>query len=303
MTTLKQLAANRPNGTHGRGPITPQGKAASRKNSLKHGILSQHLFIPIGEAGEYKVFIEFRDLFFTEMQAVGVLETLLVDRLFAAFWRLRRVHIAETGLIKKQVEPHYLQYSIDKMETLGKARVDDKNTFFQRLRSSQGCTLMAAAMECVIEHIETKGLPLSDIMRRNFENEVGSQQGFFKTENIGAIDTATKHRDTKPLSDDDVKVLTNVALESAKGAHAFFSGAAAILKLEEKDVQRADLHSKMIPPLDQLEKLQRYDAHLQRVLLQTLHELQRLQAARLGMPTPLTAALDVTLDNSNGFVS
>ena len=70
-----------------------------------------------------------------------------------------------------------------------------------------------------------------------------------------------------------------------------------MLEWDEKDVQNADLQSKMIPPLEELEKLQRYDAHLQRVMMQTLHELQRVQSVRLGMPTPLAAALDVTLNS------
>jgi hypothetical protein len=34
-------------------------------------------------------------------------------------------------------------------------------------------------------------------------------------------------------------------------------------------------------------------------MLQALHELQRLQAARAGEPVPPTAALDVTVDADN----
>ncbi|MSR86634.1 hypothetical protein EXS70_00455 [Candidatus Peribacteria bacterium] len=297
MATEKQIQANRKNAENSQGPKTTQGKEVSKMNAFKHGILSKHLYISMsGEIGDRKAFEEFRDLFFMEMQPLGIMETLLVDRLFATFWRLRRCHVAETGMVSKQIEPHYLQYSIDQMETLGRARVDDEHTFFQRLRSRHGCEIMAAAMECVIKHIETEGMPLPEILRKNFENEVGTRQGFIKTEHIGAVDYAFRNRDTKPLSDEDVKVLTNVALESAKGAFTFFTAAGAIQEIHEKEVQRADLYSKMVPPLDQLEKLQRYDAHLQRILLQTLHELQRIQAVRLGRPAPLSAALDVTLD-------
>ena len=42
----------------------------------------------------------------------------------------------------------------------------------------------------------------------------------------------------------------------------------------------------------ELEKVMRYEGHLHRQLLQTLHELEAMQARRAGRPAPL-ARLDV----------
>lgn len=42
---------------------------------------------------------------------------------------------------------------------------------------------------------------------------------------------------------------------------------------------------RIIPGQDQLDKIMRYEAHLHRQWLQTLHELEALQARRLGQPT------------------
>jgi hypothetical protein len=47
-----------------------------------------------------------------------------------------------------------------------------------------------------------------------------------------------------------------------------------------------------------VEKVSRYEAHLSRQMLQALHTLERLQAARAGEPSTPPAALDVTLDAS-----
>jgi hypothetical protein len=45
-----------------------------------------------------------------------------------------------------------------------------------------------------------------------------------------------------------------------------------------------------------LQKVSRYEAHLSRQMLQALHELQRLQAVRAGVPVPAPAALDVIVE-------
>src|SRR5262245_10757294 len=63
-------------------------------------------------------------------------------------------------------------------------------------------------------------------------------------------------------------------------------------RIRERDDRRR--HRRMLPVGDTLEKVTRYEAHLSRQMLQALHELQRLQAARAGQPVPTPSALDVT---------
>ncbi|MEK7137426.1 MAG: hypothetical protein AAB853_04035 [Patescibacteria group bacterium] len=285
-----------PSERRGGGPKTSEGKEASRMNALRHGILSTHLFVPIGEAREYEDFVEFQIVFFEEMQPVGMLETLIVDRLFATFWRLRRLHIAETGFIRRQVEPHYMQQAFAKMEAEGVARRDIENGFFHRMRTSHGCSRLAEHWQAVYETLRERGLPLSKGMARAVDEELGGRSGFYKAECVSIFNNIVENNGgSKPMSANDKKQFDEWALTWAKDLWEFFRGCAEVLEWDERDVQKADLQSKMIPPLEELEKLQRYDAHLQRVLLQTLHELQRIQSARLGRPTPLPVAVDVTL--------
>jgi hypothetical protein len=52
----------------------------------------------------------------------------------------------------------------------------------------------------------------------------------------------------------------------------------------------------MLPDASTLDRVMRYEAHVSRQLLQTLHTLERLQAARAGEPVPPPAALDVTVN-------
>jgi hypothetical protein len=57
---------------------------------------------------------------------------------------------------------------------------------------------------------------------------------------------------------------------------------------------------RILPDANTLQKITRYEAHLSRQLLQALHELQRLQAARGGQTLPLPAALDVVITGASG---
>jgi len=303
MSSEAQSAANRQNAKKG-GVKTDEGKAVSRLNALKHGILSKHLFISTGsKVTDYEEFESVRDIFFEEMQPIGILETLLVDRLFATFWRIQRLHVAETGFIRKQTE-EAMRLSVDRFEELGNARKDSEKGFFRQMRTSEGCANLAMLWQAVAESLKEKGLPLSKGMTRAVDEEMGGKSGFFMAEYVSQFNWIVENNGgALPMTDEFRQNLNVEALRFAEELVAFFTGMSEHHEWHEKDVSKADLESKLIPPLDQLDKIQRYDAHLQRLLIQTLHELQRVQAARQGKSVPLAAAVDVTVNAENGFVS
>ena len=55
----------------------------------------------------------------------------------------------------------------------------------------------------------------------------------------------------------------------------------------------AERRERLLPKVEILDKVSRYEVHLERSLFRTLHELQRLQAARSGMVLPPPAAVDL----------
>src|SRR5215212_5704888 len=95
MTSEKKAEANRRNALKSTGPKTPEGKAAVRLNALKHGLLSQEILLP-GEDEE--ALRELGESLRAELQPVGELESLLVDRIIASYWRLRRLGRVEAGI-------------------------------------------------------------------------------------------------------------------------------------------------------------------------------------------------------------
>jgi hypothetical protein len=82
----KQIAANRLNALKG-GVKTAEGKAAVRLNAVSHGLLSNEVLLT-GEDSHRLAAL--RQQFLAELQPVGELETLLVERIVSSFWRLRR---------------------------------------------------------------------------------------------------------------------------------------------------------------------------------------------------------------------
>jgi hypothetical protein len=95
MTSEKQIEANRRNALKSTGPKTPEGKNAIRLNALKHGLLSREILLP-GEDEE--ALRELDERLRGELQPVGELENLLVERIIASYWRLRRLGRVETGI-------------------------------------------------------------------------------------------------------------------------------------------------------------------------------------------------------------
>src|SRR5215218_4219116 len=100
MVSEKQVQANRQNALKSTGPRTPEGKAAVRLNALSHGLRSEEILLP-GEDGE--ALTELGDILTTELQPVGALENLLVARITAAAWRLRRLGRVEAGIFAREL--------------------------------------------------------------------------------------------------------------------------------------------------------------------------------------------------------
>jgi hypothetical protein len=99
MASDKQMRANRQNARKSTGPKTPEGKAVARLNALKHGLLSQQILLPTEDEASL---MQLSERLHSQLQPVGELESLLVERIVAAAWRLRRVLVVETGIYEME---------------------------------------------------------------------------------------------------------------------------------------------------------------------------------------------------------
>ncbi len=96
----QQAEANRQNAKKSTGPRTPEGKAASSRNGLTHGLSGDKHFILEGEDPE--AFLRLLQDLHDHLRPVGDSEDLAVQRIAAAQWRLDRAFALETGIYREE---------------------------------------------------------------------------------------------------------------------------------------------------------------------------------------------------------
>ncbi len=96
----QQADSNRRNAQKSTGPRTPEGKAASSRNGLTHGLSGDKHFILEGEDPE--AFLRLLQDLHDHLRPVGDSEEMVVQRIAAAQWRLDRAFALETGIYREE---------------------------------------------------------------------------------------------------------------------------------------------------------------------------------------------------------
>ena len=99
MTTDKQRKANRQNAKKSTGPRTPEGKARSSKNALKHGLLARDAVMADEDPAEYDRQLQILE---ENLFPKNAIEFELVLQIADSRWRLRRITRIEAGLTTYQ---------------------------------------------------------------------------------------------------------------------------------------------------------------------------------------------------------
>jgi len=91
-SSARKAEANRRNAQKSTGPRTARGKAWSRLNALKHGVLaSQAVLSAIEGREERNAFAQTVEGLAADFAPVGTFEQLLVQKIATCFWRYRRL--------------------------------------------------------------------------------------------------------------------------------------------------------------------------------------------------------------------
>ena len=110
MATPAQINANQRNAGRSTGPRTRKGKAIASRNSTRQGLLAQHVILP----GENKqLFDARRNAILADLSPVGEVEQVLVERVVACEWRLRRLGQIETSVFRYEIFDHDVRRAKD----------------------------------------------------------------------------------------------------------------------------------------------------------------------------------------------
>jgi hypothetical protein len=101
MTSWQQFQANRLNALKSTGPRTEEGKRASRRNAVRHGLTAETVIDGVEDSEDYR---GFEAAIIADYDAERTVERELVLRLASLLWRLRRIIAIETDLFRMQAE-------------------------------------------------------------------------------------------------------------------------------------------------------------------------------------------------------
>lgn len=107
MTSQKQVEANRKNASVSTGPRSAAGRVVVSQNAVRHGLRAQRVVI---EGESQAEFNDFRNRLVALQAPADPLEMLLVDRIAAGFWRLRRTGKIETQMFDQMQQSLYDQW-------------------------------------------------------------------------------------------------------------------------------------------------------------------------------------------------
>src|SRR5262244_1305552 len=120
----KKAEANRRNSQRSTGPKTEAGKAASRLNAVKHGLLAKEIVITRGDFPENEhEFAVLLERLREEKHPVGISEELEVQKIAYCYWRMARAIRCEHGAIRRRtgdIRSRQARRRADELERIGR---------------------------------------------------------------------------------------------------------------------------------------------------------------------------------------
>ena len=269
MTSKKKIQSNRQNALKSTGPTTAEGKAIVSKNAVKHGLCARRIVIN----GESSIeFADFKDSLIAQFQPDGMLELLLVNRIIAGFWRLRRLGTIEVELFDHLCRPDAAGHAFGSSPS---KRSWDDNTDDHNFLSPDG----TLDKDAVAKHLKSLKSFLNSSVDSLSYNESTSETLF-------AFSRCLRSLLDCDLSVEDAEVLNTTLHQISQMSPSSDSG----IEYSPGRALANDYRSHCVTV-----RLSRYESHIERSLFRFLHELQRLQAKRQGQDLAAPVAVDIDL--------
>jgi hypothetical protein len=292
--SLKQIAANQANAQKSTGPKTPEGRAVSKMNALKHGIYSKEVLVRgLNLKENSREFDALYERFWQDLNPVGPVEEMLVGQIVTAHWRLRRTLRAESGEIALSVDggqwqrsrhhPHWPWTGL----TFPGHRVSDPVLEMQE--SAEGNSMMANWLCEVRVQVEEEGALTEAAIKIPFFGKPNSLSRELEglrlrlSQNSDAADPASQREENKKQ-----------ALRAIDRKLERLEGCKADCENRENAEEEARQAAAVLPAPEVLDKILRYETTIQRQLYRALAQLERLQRMRQGEAVPVPMVMELS---------
>ena len=297
-TSEKQKAANRRNGKKG-GPKTPQGKKVSSTNSLKHGILCKEILSSILVSEEQRnQYTEILNGLVGDLAPVGEMEEILVDKIASSYLRQRAALEMEIGEAEAASADATTALIGVKSNISGKSDETAQNQKYESWESVPMShflligQLCDAQVKCIKETGAIDGFLRSSLraafhaVGSDFDEEVWEPSKPLKTylEKKGM----SKNEAIEIPDGEKEKIVAH--LESIRDGMT----AGGFARMDRDFFETVTRLKRSVgPPLEKTGLIVRYGTFLDNSFYKASHELQRLQAFRLGKRAHVPIAVDI----------
>jgi hypothetical protein len=308
MTTEIQTEANRRNALQSTGPKTEEGMEAARFNALRHGLRSLQTVVP-GEAPEE--WESHRAAVVIDLKPEGAVELALAETVATKLWRLGRVVRFEADVIGNAQHAEELAHTHEKSHIRsygGPARTDiptrkdvqgakqEAETAKEKMTDHEAALQTLEALSEMKDEDLIEDWSIYDPLKQDLRLGDKDLEKLFKDEDepfaARHVRTMLKKRGTVDevasamiahWRDKKIPELRVKAAKAEKGYKALCRRYKAALERRRR--------ASGLPREEDLDKIQRYEAHLERGLHKALERLQARQEARGANPTTTNLAV------------
>lgn len=286
------------------GPVTTGGKAVARLNGVVHGLRALLPVIATERQAEWE---QYHAGIVDALAPVGAVEMEFAERVAVLLWRLRRVARYETDTIsaaQADAEEDYVNTERLFGRAEGYTSIWPEDLRWEA-REMPARARMLRKLATLPDDARIRGNDVRGILSSCDRAATKHDPAFsYEAFSLPGIPDDLTLDDAPDLTAGQMRVCLAVIAEAVGVAsdtlttemidELEYDGRKAKWRLEKTEKQVGRMReARMLPGADTLDKIQRYEAHLNRQLLHTLHELEAMQERRMGRAAPL-ARLDVS---------
>jgi len=279
----KRAKANRKKASLG--PRSEQGRAAVKWNALKHGLFSREVLIRKGDGKENKAeYDELAESMRKDLQPNGEFEEVLVDRIIACCWRLKRVVRYETAVLRSHLDTAVMDEHNQTVHRLEGAILMNRYGGAKKelIKTSVGIDFLMRILAEAREGLIAGGVVdkrVHERMVEYFGSDEGSIAAIYSSylseaalPNNLKTDASANAEDTGKRSEAREKMLGAISDEEER----LESCLEFILKIEQLKSE-SHIASLYLPQKGSADQIMRYEAALERQMNHSIVMLKELQ--------------------------